>query len=122
MPVFTVKIPKEKLGDSKYVKASVGAILPSGSAYLYILDANEYRFIRPSKTTKVNNRCINTDLYKWADVHSLENLGCEDDSDDEVQERYTKDWTYILADNYTDVIQSLIPKIEPKSIIVKKKI
>lgn len=104
MPIFTIKIKLNKLKDRNYLKKTFGSVMVSGTKYVYILN--------PQKL-----KCIDTDMYRWVDVHFIENEGPESEDDDRIKKMYDKDWKYITKlDNYGPV-QTLIPKITKESVI-----
>lgn len=105
-PIWTMKCPKDvSVNDLNLI---IQSTLSFGQPYIYLID--------PS-----NLETLDTYLYSWCDIHSIENFGCEEDGDEEVKERYEKDWKkFLLSENYPGEIQvqTLVREI-PKGNILK---
>lgn len=75
--------------------------------YLFIIDPKDLE-------------TIDTYLYAWCDVHSIENFGCKEKVDEDVKAKYTDDWEgFLLARNYPDElsIQTLVKEVPIRNVL-----
>ncbi len=104
-PIWTMKC-REGLSKSD-LRVLINGTLCWDRKYLFIIDPKDLE-------------TIDTYLYAWCDIHSIENFGCEEKGDEDVKAKYTGDWEgFLLARNYPDElsVQTLVKEVPIRNVL-----